>query len=192
MRRTRHDTAQSRHRIIEAAARLFRRHGPDGVSVADIMSAAGMTHGGFYSHFDSKEALQAAATERAFTEKLGVLREGLKDGDCAKVKRYVQDYLTLVHVRDRGDGCPIAGLALDAERAAEPVKAAMSAGAGATIEIFAKAMAKHASEPRRDAIIALSTMIGTLVLARAAHSRNLQSEIIKAARESDALALFID
>jgi len=192
MRRTREETARSREKIIESATRLFRERGPNNVSVAEIMSAAGMTHGGFYTHFESKEALQAAATEHAFAWKLEFLREGLTQTDRANLKMYIDGYLSLDHVHDRIESCPIAGLGLDAERASETVKLAMSEGAVSLLDVFAESLKAKAAEPRHDAIVALSAMIGALVLARATNNLDLQREILDAVRETTALASILD
>lgn len=178
MRKSKAETAESRRQIVAAAARLFRERGPGGVSVAEVMEAAGMTHGGFYKHFASKDALLAAAVEHAFAEKLGFLG-ALAPRDPAKaVRHYADGYLTPEHVGDLASGCPIAGLTADTARGAPDAQEALSRGAQATLEIFGEASESDAVAIRR-----LSTMIGAVVLARAVTDSALRMQILAAARD---------
>lgn len=180
MRKSKAETALSRDQILLAASRLFREHGPERVSVADVMKAAGMTHGGFYKHFASKDALLAAAIREAFSEKLGFLDSQSNVDPTAALDRYVEGYLTLEHVSDLATGCPIAGLAADSVRAGEEVSAAMAEGAQATIAQFAAAKGGD-DKATADAIRTLSSMIGAVILARAVESPALQRDILRIA-----------
>ena len=101
MRRSREDKAETHRRIVDAAARLFRARGIAEVSVADVMEAVGMTVGGFYRHFDSKEDLVAAAIERASLE---TVARGAKQAPTARVAAY----LSMDHRDHPEGGCPIA------------------------------------------------------------------------------------
>src|SRR4029450_10014140 len=100
---------------------LFRERGVDGVSVAEIMQAAGLTHGGFYGHFDSKAALAKGA--------LGQKRSApwRKRADAGGTRDYADAYLSTQHRDDPGNGCPVAGLSSEAARAAPEVRATLTA-----------------------------------------------------------------
>lgn len=181
MRRSKANTAESRREILAAASRLFRQHGPDRVSVADVMNAAGMTHGGFYKHFASKEALLAAAIDASFAEKLDYLKNLSISDPPAAIRIYATGYLTMGHVEDLGSGCPIAGLTGDAVRASPEISNALAAGAETTIARFAEAMGSTASADD-ESIRRLSAMIGAVVLARAVNKPALKQRILRVAR----------
>ncbi|NJO37796.1 MAG: TetR/AcrR family transcriptional regulator [Rhizobiales bacterium] len=180
MRRSKAETAESRRQILEQAAGLFRERGPERVSVADVMEAAGMTHGGFYKHFSSKEALFAAAIETAFAERLGHLAQLSSPDGVAGVRGYLGHYLTLGHVESLARGCPIAGLAMDAERMSSEVKSAMSEGASSLLDRFSTALGDDAA-----AIRALTSAIGAIVLARAVDHEATQRRILDVAISSN-------
>jgi len=182
MRRSKADTAESRRQIVAAASRLLRQRGPDRVSVAEVMQAAGMTHGGFYKHFESKDALLVAAIAEAFREKVAFLKsESAQDPDAAR-RNYAQSYLTPEHVDDLMNGCPIAGMTGDAVRSSGPISEALAAGAQATMEAFAGSDA--ATEAMRAGPIrSLSMMIGGLILARAVVDPSIRDEILRAVRQ---------
>jgi TetR/AcrR family transcriptional repressor of nem operon len=182
MRRSKADAAESRRQIVAAAARLIRERGPERVSVADVMQDVGMTHGGFYKHFESKDALLAAAISEAFREKLEFLSNEMeKDPEGARAS-YAKGYLTIEHVEDLATGCPIAGLTADAARSSPQVSDALAAGALATIKAFSRAEAPGGSS-LRSAIRSLSMMIGGLTLARAVSDPALCDEILRSVRE---------
>src|SRR5262245_24790993 len=109
MKVTREQAAENRERIVNTAARLFRERGFDGVGVADIMKGAGLTHGGFYGHFASKDDLAAEACARAL-EKSAMKWSAILDTDANPLDTIVASYLSEAH-RDRpGSGCAIAAL----------------------------------------------------------------------------------
>lgn len=187
MRRSRAATAESRDRVVTEAARLLRERGAEGVSVAEVMAAAGMTHGGFYTHFPAKDALLAAATERAFAEKLDALT-GPADAAArrAALLGYLDGYLSSGHVAELGSGCPIAGLAPEAARAAPEIRAAMADGAARTIDALAAGLPAR-GDARQAAIRVLASAIGAVVLARALASPARAAEVIEAMRGSEPL-----
>lgn len=187
MRRNRAATAESRERVIMEAARLLRERGPEGVSVAEVMAAAGMTHGGFYTHFPSKDALLAAATERAFDEKLDALTRPSEAGARQEaLLRYLDGYLSAGHVAGLGAGCPIAGLAPEAVRAVPEMRDAMAAGAARTVAVLAAGLPAQA-DARAEAIRVLASALGAVVLARALGSPELAAEVIATMRGSGPL-----
>src|SRR3954468_3498661 len=109
---------QNRERILQAAGRLFRERGFDGVSVAEVMQAAGLTHGGFYGHFKSKDDLIAESLAHALTPR----------GAAGDFAGFVKGYLAPEHRDDFAGGCPTAGLAAESIRQAPEARAAATAG----------------------------------------------------------------
>lgn len=170
------ETAEKHARIVAHAARLFRERGFSGVSVGEIMKATGLTHGPFYNHFASKEALMAEALVCASDSS----RVGLDSvpGDAAGKAAYLAGYLSARHRDDAGGGCLIA--ALGSEVAREPgVRAAFTTHVRGFVERMASrfpwSSQRHA---RRDAIRAVSAMVGAVMLARAVDDEALSAEIL--------------
>jgi TetR/AcrR family transcriptional regulator, transcriptional repressor for nem operon len=172
--------AENRQRILEAASRLFREHGPDGVNVADITKAAGLTHGGFYGHFTSKDALLAEAVEHALVSQAEVL---VKAGGHAELSRFVDGYLSRAHVDNRGGGCAVAALGSDIPRQNPDVQAAFAKGLARLID--AAAGPSGCNESRTAAICALAQAIGTVVMARAVEDvdAKLADELLEIGRQ---------
>ena len=178
MRVSREKAAENRERIVETAARLFREHGFSGVGVDAIMKEAGLTHGGFYGHFGSKEELAAEAVTRALqrgTEKMSRFTE---------VDSYVAAYLSERHCADRGDGCGLAALGSDAAREGKGVRRALTDYVAARIVRVAEFFRGTEASRRKRAIATLSGIVGALTLARAVDDRALAGEILAAAREA--------
>jgi TetR/AcrR family transcriptional repressor of nem operon len=156
--------AQHRAAIVEAAARLFRERGLDGVGVAEITRAAGLTHGGFYGHFASKEALAEEACARSFeavAERLAM---------SGGLDAFLGAYLSPRHRDDPGNGCPMAALASEIPRRDEALQVSFGAGVAAYVDALADAL--HAQglarpEARARAILLLAALVGGLALARA-------------------------
>ena len=183
MKISKEQAARNRELVIEAAARLFRERGIDGVAVADVMEAAGFTHGGFYNHFPTKEALAVEACYAAFGEAIATLTAAVEAGEPrAGLLRYAEQYLSPSHRDDRSSGCPTGSLAADASRQPEEVQAAYAAGLESTLAVFAAAL----GDDRRAALRLMSELVGALTLARAvaAARPKLSSEILKASREA--------
>ncbi|MBT2541486.1 TetR family transcriptional regulator [Streptomyces sp. ISL-44] len=169
---------ENRQRVVEIASRLFREQGTH-VSVADLMKAAGLTHGGFYKQFASKAALVDEATTHAFGELAGLHTAGLERhaGQREAAQRELIDtYLSVGHRDNAADGCPAAGLAGDLGRAAGPQEAHRVYAAG--VRAFADALATEDQE----GITRLCTMLGALVLARATKDSPISEEILTTAR----------
>lgn len=174
MRKSREETAKSRARILAAAAKRFRERGFNGVSVKDLMAEAGLTHGAFYAHFPSKEALMAAACDPDVWETGNALPE---QRDPAGVKAFVARYLSQLHIENPGLGCPLATLASEAPREAPEVQQAFADGIGTLLDRLALTM------PRDEAIATLTRLVGSVILARAAGPGDLQAEILAASRK---------
>jgi len=167
---------ENRRSILEAAARLYRERGFSGVGVADITREAGLTHGGLYRHFESKDALAAEASEQAFEWKLSELQTPdaqAGTGAAGSLRRGVANYLSPQHRDSVGQGCPVAALAADAARETGAVADVFAQGIGRYMALFAQRrpdgteVAEIEPEDRVRAIAMLSTMVGGLILARA-------------------------
>ncbi|MFJ8000784.1 TetR/AcrR family transcriptional regulator [Streptomyces sp. NPDC096310] len=168
---------ENRRRVVETASRLFRERGTH-VSVADLMKASGLTHGGFYKQFASKEALIDEATAHAFDELRQLYTAGLEQQagqrDAAR-QALIDSYLSVRHRDTPGDGCPVAGLVTDMAR--EP-------GDHEAHRVFAQGVSDFAERlgtEDQDGIARLCTMVGALVLARATRDSALSEEILDAA-----------
>ena len=182
-------TEKNRAAIERESARLFREQGLQGVSVAELMAAAGLTHGGFYGHFASKDALAAVACTKAFdeaVERWEARISGTTDPKSA-LTALVDGYLSSRNRGLAGSGCPVAALATDVAREPEgkPIKDAYLAGLRRLIGVLVAL--QFTDDPTRNRSVALaqlSTMVGALVLARATKGHALSNEIMAAAREN--------
>jgi len=184
MRITKQRAAENRARVVEEAARLFREKGFDGVGVAELMAAAGMTHGGFYNHFGSKDEVEATACAAVFEKSIARIGAIAGEADPAAraegYARYRARYVSAASRDSAGASCPIAAFAGDVSRQCEEVRAAYAKGLAAYLEAFAKA----SDLPRDEAIRAFAGLVGALTLARsvAASDPQLSDEILAAAQ----------
>jgi len=183
MRVSREQAAKNREHVIDTAARLFREKGYSGIGVADLMKEAGLTHGGFYGNFDSKEALMAAACERAFDGTTAMWGDLIaRDPDTA-LATIVANYLSRRHVDHPGQGCVMAALGGELARLSAPVGAVTAAALRAQVDLLASLMdGGTAQDRRRAALSAYASMVGALVLARAVDGDALADEILVAVR----------
>ena len=195
--------SENRLAILQAAARLYRERGFTGVGVADITREAGLTHGGLYRHFESKDALAAEACEYAFEWKLSELEAPGADARADAggfLRRGVANYLSPQHRDNVGQGCPVAALAADAARETGAIADAFAQGIGHYMALFAQRRpdgteaAQIEAEDRVRAIAMLSTMVGGLILARATAQGlpALSDEILSTLREHLALTWNLD
>lgn len=169
---------ENRKRVVETASRLFREQGTH-VSVADLMKAAGLTHGGFYKQFASKEALVDEATAHAFADlaaRYATAREQHAGHPDDARQAFVDAYLSTEHRDNAADGCPAAGLAADIAREPDDREARRIYTAG--IRDYADWLATE----DQDGLVRLSTMLGALLLARATTGSPLSEEILTSAR----------
>jgi TetR/AcrR family transcriptional regulator, transcriptional repressor for nem operon len=172
MKISRDQALANRERVVAKAAELFRARGFDGVGVAELMRAAGFTHGGFYNHFPTKEALSAEALTRAF-DQMAQVRS--RTADLAEV---VRGYLSQASRKAPAKSCPAAALAGDAARQPEPVREAFAAGLEGMIESFSAQL--DGPDPRARAVALLAKMAGGLMLARAVPDGPLADELLVA------------
>jgi TetR/AcrR family transcriptional repressor of nem operon len=185
---SRRQSALNRTAITEVSARLFREHGIVGTSVADLMGAAGLTHGGFYGHLESKDALAAAACASAFAASVARWERRVADANNGPAARsaIIDGFLSIKARNNPGQSCPTATLAGDVAResANAPVRAAFAAGAEDLLRILQTLQGRSSrSEDRRAALADLAMLVGAQVLARATSQSPLSDEILAAARE---------
>ncbi|MFF1496927.1 TetR/AcrR family transcriptional regulator [Streptomyces sp. NPDC058304] len=169
---------ENRRRVVEMASRLFREQGTS-VSVADLMKAAGLTHGGFYKQFASKEALIDEAVTHAFDELAERRATALEDNDgerLAAQQAMIDSYLSARHRDSPAAGCPAAALATDMARDPGDL------GAHRTYADGVSDFADWLATDDQDGIVRLCTMLGAVVLARATQDTPLSDEILDAAR----------
>jgi TetR/AcrR family transcriptional repressor of nem operon len=179
---TREQAAASRERILDAAAKLFRERGLDGVGVADIMKSAGLTHGGFYGHFASKDDLMAEACRRALDASIGKWERLAGEGGCDALSTIANSYLSTRHRDNPASGCTVAALAGEVPRQCKDVRRALAAGIEAQIEILARVTPGRTRKDKRSkALASYAAMVGAMVLARAVEDPRLSREILDAA-----------
>jgi len=180
--------SEANHQAIEAAAsRLFRERGLHGVTVAEVMAEAGLTHGGFYAHYPSKDALAATACERAFVAAAGKWQRRIEAAATPREARRLsaERYLGAANCDPSVASCPTATLAADVARAGaeHPIHAAFVEGVRRQIATLAGLGASgNPARDRAEACTRLATMMGALLLARACHGDPLADEIAAAAR----------
>ncbi len=180
-RMSREEKARTHARIITVAARLFREQGIAATGVADVMKAAGLTHGGFFRHFGSKDELAAAAIDAAVDGFISTLEEDIgRRGPRKAVAHFVEQYLSAEHVAAPGEGCPFAALGEEAPRGPELCRQALSHGASRLIGVLEQGMTGDKVTARATALVA--TLVGTLVLARTATSEAAAGEFLAAGR----------
>jgi TetR/AcrR family transcriptional repressor of nem operon len=170
MRVSREQVAENRRTILEAASRLFRERGFEAVTVAEVMQAAGLTHGGFYGYFASKEALIADALADVLSKRPE------PSGDLAS---YAAGYLSRSHRDNRAAGCPTAALAAETVRLTGGARTEMTMGLKRQIERLSRiAPGENADEKRQAAIGGWAAMVGAMILARVSDDPALAGEVL--------------
>ncbi|HEY0329803.1 MAG TPA: TetR/AcrR family transcriptional regulator [Rhodopseudomonas sp.] len=181
------DHKQDTHaRIVKRASVRLREKGAHGVGVADLMKEAGLTHGGFYAHFDSREALVVEAFGYAMDRSTARWRKLAAELPPAqRLAAIVEAYLTPSHRDDPGRGCVVPALGAEIARESPKTRKAFAAKLAEMIEMVAEQIVDAPPEAaRRQAIATLSTMMGTLLLARIAGHGEMSEEILRAGREA--------
>jgi TetR/AcrR family transcriptional repressor of nem operon len=185
MRVSRAQAEENRRTVIEAAGRLFRERGFEGVGLNDLMGAAGLTQGGFYKQFKSKDDLAAQACDRVLadsTERLTHLVESSGENALATI---ISGYLSAEHRDQIADGCIFPALGPDAARHSPALIRSFETGIRSYLEVIDLAMqASSAQEAERDPAVVLSTMVGALVLSRLAEDETLSNRILNSAISS--------
>jgi TetR/AcrR family transcriptional repressor of nem operon len=177
-----------RRTVLHAASRMVRERGVGGVTVPEVMATAGLTHGGFYRHFESKDALVAQACAAAFSERLAGMDDALETTDSAEAARreWLEEYLSLGH-RDAPEiGCASAALAGDVARAPDgaALREAYLDGLRSMIEKMGRLGNRPADAEAREqeVLVELATAVGALVLSRAITGDDLSERLLAAVR----------
>lgn len=174
--------AETRRRVVKAAASAMRRLGPDRVSVAEIMGEVGLTHGGFYAHFKSKDALVGAAVEAAFAQSRRRLSTLARHADPEVLLAGLVDFYVSADHRDHPErGCPIALLSSDIPRQGAPAREAFDTGVHGLIEIIATRL-KGGEERLGLAGSLLAEMAGAVALSRAVSDPELSDRLLAESR----------
>ncbi len=184
---SREQTIKNRAAIEDVSSRLFREQGFKGVSVADLMAAAGLTHGGFYGHFSSKDALAGLACGKAFENSAQRWEQRISEhaDPRAAFGAIVNAYLAPSSRDNAGDGCPAAALAGDVAREAQDMPARAAYLAGIKVLVEKLAALSHQSDPAAcmdQALVQLATLAGALMLARATSGDPLSDHLLAAVR----------
>jgi TetR/AcrR family transcriptional repressor of nem operon len=181
MRVSRAQAEENRETVINVASRLFREHGFDGIGLKDLMKGAGLTQGGFYKQFASKDDLAALASRRA-------MESATRRWSTAAVtssnplEAVMEFYLSPGHLGEKADGCPLVALGADAARQSEEVRRPFEDGIRAHFEILDELMDEtRSSNPSGKAMAILSLMVGAVTLSRILEDENLSQSILGAA-----------
>lgn len=179
MRVSKEKAADNRERILTAASRLIRERGIASVGVDALTEAAGMTHGGLYSQFGSKQRLVEEAVAEAIASK------GRELGETSTVGDYVSEYLSPAHRDGPGSGCPFAALCSEMHRQSLGARERFTAGVKGMIGWLSARIGSRTRQRQRDedAIVTLASLVGAVVLARAVSDPKLSDEILRATRK---------
>lgn len=166
MRVTRAQAEANREAVINVASRLFREHGFDGIGLKDLMKGAGLTQGGFYKQFESKDHLAALASRRAMESATGRWSTAAASAPDP-LEAIIRFYLSKDHRGEKGDGCPLVALGSDAARQNEEVKLPFQEGIKGHLQVLDELMGvTEGSEPSSKAMAILSLMVGAVTLSR--------------------------
>src|SRR3954451_19681335 len=172
-RSSRKESEKHRQQVIDGAATLLRERGVDGVNVGRLMAEAGLTHGGFYRHFSSKEELVRLALEKALEDQRAWL-----DGQTER--ELIDFYLSPEHRDDPGHGCTMGALGSEIARAGDAARASFAEGFETYLETFRELSGLE----REEALARYATMVGALVIARSTAGEPISDEVLNAARNA--------
>lgn len=176
---------QSHERIVDAAARAIRRVGYAGVGVADVMKEAGLTHGGFYAHFPSRDAMLVAAMERAGRDGAARMTQSIarrRAEGASPLRALVEGYLSETHLASCEGGCPISALASEMPRQSPEVREMSASRVQGLVEVVGRALPADAAP--QAAMVITSNLVGAIQLARALGDNAQGRAMLAAARES--------
>lgn len=182
MRVSRVQAAENRESVINAASRLFRERGFDGIGLKDLMKGAGLTQGAFYKQFESKDDLAAQASSRALESAFRRWSAAAATNPKNPLGAVMAFYLSLEHRDERLDGCPVVALGSDAARQGTEVKASFEAGIKAHLELLGRLIGEADGAASKSMAI-LSTMIGAVTLSRAVNDSDLAEAMLDAAAD---------
>jgi TetR/AcrR family transcriptional repressor of nem operon len=175
--------AESHERIVKVAAGVFRELGVDGISLADLMKCAGLTHGGFYRHFGSRDDLVTEAVERALKDGSAV-SDAIAANPRSTIGAVVDTYLSLAHRDNIAYGCAVTALANDVARSTDRARSAYSLQVDRYVALIMSLIEHIPQKKRRPAALAaLATLVGAVSMARAVNDDALSREILKSAAD---------
>ena len=177
MKKSKIEAAETRRRIVKTAAAEFRRKGINGAGVNDVMAAAGLTHGGFYRHFDSKDELVAEACAAAIdsAEATNQCPALGKDG----LEAILADYLSTDHRDNPSEGCVLAGLGSELARSDDKTRAAVTAGFLRLVDAFAQQYRMKPQAAKARALVTASAIIGAITMSRIVTDPKLSAAILR-------------
>ena len=183
MRHSQAEKAQTHERIVAIASKRFREKGLAGIGIADLMKEAGLTVGGFYKHFNSRDALVAEAVGNALELWKRQLDAGAAGGPPFTFQSLVDEYLSETHRDHPGAGCPVGALAGDLAHSDKRTRALVSRKIRDNIELLAtlirKTMEVDSGSARSQAILTYCALVGAIGMARAVSDEQLSREILK-------------
>jgi TetR/AcrR family transcriptional repressor of nem operon len=178
MRKSKQEAAETRRRIVKAAAAKFRQNGIGGTGLSDLMAAGGLTHGGFYRHFESKDQIVAEACAAATESAIATFFSNKSPQSGLKAR--VAKYLSPAHRDDPSAGCPLAALGSEIARCDEKTRGAATQAFLELVEIIAAASGNTRPDvARRRALVAAATMIGALTMSRIVTDSELSAAILR-------------
>jgi TetR/AcrR family transcriptional repressor of nem operon len=185
MRVSKAQQARNREHVIAAAAKLLRERGIEGIGVDALAKAAGMTHGAVYSHFGSKEELAAAAVRQSLSEvRARWIADAGGEGSPGLFNRLVRSYVSRSHRDQPGSGCALAAMGPEATRHGKNIRRAFSEASEALIDVMTDAGEGATGQVRQEeAIAAISTMLGAVVLARVVEDPALSDRVLAVVRK---------
>ncbi len=183
MRVSRAQAEANREAVINAASRLFREHGFDGIGLKDLMKGAGLTQGGFYKQFQSKDDLAAQASRRAI-EHATRRWSAVATASPAPLEAVIELYLSMGHREEKSDGCPLVALGADAARQSEEVRAPFQDGVQAHLQILNELMHEPDGPKAYDKAMAmLSLMVGAVTISRILNDEEMSQRFLDAAAD---------
>lgn len=165
---------QTHEQIVQTAARRFRESGVDGVSIANLMKEAGLTHGGFYKHFESRDDLVAEALACA----LDASAQRQQTTQAASLERFVQGYLSPAHRDAVGEGCAMAALVNDVARSSDDARTLYTEHFNHTLDKVGDLIGNDDAQARAKAIVIFSALSGALGIARALNDEALSAQVL--------------
>jgi TetR/AcrR family transcriptional regulator, transcriptional repressor for nem operon len=185
MRKSRRETAETRQRIVEAASGEFRRNGIDRTGLSELMAAAGLTHGGFYKHFESKKQAVAESIAFGIESTIESWRRTLSSAPPnLGLQTAITEYLSTHHRDDVASGCPFPALGSEMARSDNSVREATTAGFLKVVDLIASQLGGMTrSAARKEALWMFSTMIGAVIMARVVTDPSVSDSILREARK---------
>ncbi|KFC13268.1 TetR family transcriptional regulator [Trabulsiella guamensis ATCC 49490] len=186
MKVSRAKAEENRRAVVKEAAKLFREHGIDGVALSGIMGAVGLTQGGFYKQFGSKDELAVEACEQAMAANIDTLNSLINSSNGDVMAAIIDRYLSPEHRNNPAVGCAIAALVADVARREGPLRQSFENGIRGYSAVIEKVLSSCQGEKQNDmdALAILSMMVGALMLSRAVEDENLSRRILEAAADA--------